>query len=158
MSVRRSGEAFLPPPAAQDGFPVEDGLPPNGPAQAIGSGSRREMAPGGNQEARVYDQRVPFSSASHQSLEKLKGRDDYAAWAFGMRMVMIKEGTWRAVNSPDDVQISEDLSDRALATICLSIERYNYSLVQNARTAKEATFRPPSRTAGNIRRLACCGS
>lgn len=41
------------------------------------------------------------------------------------------------MNSSDDVQISEDVSDRALAIIYLSIERYNYSLVQNVRTSKE---------------------
>lgn len=38
--------------------------------------------------------KVPFSSASHQSLEKLKRHDDCATWAFRMRMVIIKEGTW----------------------------------------------------------------
>lgn len=59
----------------------------------IGSGGQRKDAPGGNQEARASDLRIPLSSASHQSLEMLKGREDYAAWAFGMRMVMIKEGT-----------------------------------------------------------------
>lgn len=55
------------------------------------------------------------------SKEKLKGHDYYAAWVHGMRMVMIREGTRRAVNSPDNMQTNEDLSDRALAIICPSI-------------------------------------
>lgn len=41
------------------------------------------------------------------------------------------------MNSTDDVQISEDVWDRALAIIYPSIERYSYSLVQNVRTSKE---------------------
>ncbi|XP_062541494.1 uncharacterized protein LOC134209531 [Armigeres subalbatus] len=149
MSVRRTGDGVLPP---QDDVAIEN---VRDSAQVNGSGSQRNVDGGGSQQARVCEQRVPNNSVSHQSLEKLKGRDDYAAWAFGMRMVMIKEGTWRAINSPDNVQISDDLSDRALATICLSIERYNYSLVQNARTAKQAwtSLRTAFQDSGKYRKI-----
>lgn len=33
------------------------------------------------------------SAVRQQSMEKLKSCDDYAAWAFGKRMVMIKEAS-----------------------------------------------------------------
>lgn len=68
-------------------------------------------------------------------VEKLKGRENYVSWAFAMRMVMIREGTWRTVDPPEGTEVNADLSERALATICLSIEPYNYSLVQKAKTA-----------------------
>lgn len=82
--------------------------------------------------------RIPSSSISLPAVQKLKGRENYVTWTFAMRMVMIREGTWRAVDHPDDFQVDPDLSDRALSTICLSIEPYNYSLVQRSKTAKEA--------------------
>lgn len=70
------------------------------------------------------------------AIEKLRGRENYSTWAFAMRMILIREGTWNAVN--DDAGVSEDIKLRALATICLSLESYNYSLVQDAANAKEA--------------------
>lgn len=53
-------------------------------------------------------------------------------------MVLIREGTWNVVDVADDAVVDEEASLRALATICLSIEPINYSLVQEAKTAHEA--------------------
>lgn len=50
----------------------------------------------------------------------------------------------------DAEQISEDL-----ATICLSIDRYNYSLVKSARTTKEArhSIRTAFQDSGKYRKI-----
>lgn len=46
-------------------------------------------------------------------------------------------GTLRAVGPPEGTQVNADLSERVLATICFSIESYDYSLAQEAKTATE---------------------
>lgn len=93
----------------------------------------------GNQHVQmVSEPKIASSSISLPAVPKLKGRENYVTWTFAMRMVMIREGTWRAVDHPEDYQVDPDLSDKALATICLSIEPYNYSIVQRSKTAMEA--------------------
>ena len=67
--------------------------------------------------------------------ERLRGQENYSCWAFAMKMVLIREGSWAAISTENP---SQELSERALATICLSIDPTNYSLVQNAQTARQA--------------------
>lgn len=93
--------------------------------------------PAGNQAGRSQEvQRI--TSVSLPIAEKLRGRENYSSWAFGMKMVLIREGTWNAVDVQEGSVVSNEVSLRALATICLSIEPINYSLVQDATTAQEA--------------------
>lgn len=71
-------------------------------------------------------------------MERLRGRENYSTWAFATKMLLIREGTWDAVIAPEVDDPVNAQSLRALATICLSIEPINYSLVQSAETAKQA--------------------
>ena len=53
-------------------------------------------------------------------------------------MILIREGTWRAVKPMENRDVDPEMCERALATICLSLEKINYSLVKTTTTAKEA--------------------
>lgn len=55
-----------------------------------------------------------------------------------MKMTLIHEGTWYVVAPPEGHQVDEEVSLRALASIFLSLEMTSYSLVQDAKDAKEA--------------------
>ncbi|XP_055624096.1 uncharacterized protein LOC129767351 [Toxorhynchites rutilus septentrionalis] len=72
--------------------------------------------------------------------EVLRGSENYNSWAFSTKMVLIKERTWCAVKDRNegDPEVSDEVSEQALATICLNIDRSIYGLVQNAKTAKKA--------------------
>ena len=73
------------------------------------------------------------------AMEILHGRENFCSWSFATKMLLIREGTWDAVNrKEDDDDPADAVSLKALATICLSIDPVNYSLVQEAKTAKEA--------------------
>lgn len=99
--------------------------------------SQNSGLPEGNQAGRTQEvQRI--TSVSLPIAEKLRGRENYSSWAFGMKMVLIREGTWNAVEVQEGSEVSNEVSLRALATICLSIDPINYSLVQDAKTAQEA--------------------
>lgn len=76
-------------------------------------------------------------SVSLPAMEKLKGRANYASWSFAMKMTLIREGSWQAVRAAANEEVDPDLNGRAMATICLAIEKNNYSLVRNAVTARE---------------------
>lgn len=54
-----------------------------------------------------------------------------------MRMILIREGSWCAIEPAEGEVVAADVKMRALATICLSLESYNYSLVQDAADAAE---------------------
>lgn len=77
------------------------------------------------------------SGISLPATERLRGRENYTSWAFATKMLLIREGTWDAVARGEEDPV-DAISLRALATICLSIEPVNYSLVQSAETAKAA--------------------
>ena len=72
------------------------------------------------------------------AIEKLKGRINYSSWSFSMKMILIREGTWRAVKPIEGQALNPEMDERALAAICLSLEKNNFSLVKNARTAEDA--------------------
>lgn len=67
--------------------------------------------------------------------EKLKGRENYSTWAFAMRMILIREDSWSAVEPVEGEVVPNDVTKRALPTICLSLESFNYSRVQDAADA-----------------------
>lgn len=73
------------------------------------------------------------------SVEKLEGRENYNSWAFSMKMLLIREGSWRtAVNVVDGAYVDPEVSERALATIALHVDKRNFSLIRKCDTAKEA--------------------
>lgn len=76
-------------------------------------------------------------SISLAAIEKLRGRENYSSWAFAAKMLLIREGTWEAVTRAEE-DPEDPVTLRALATICLSIDPVNFSLVQEAKTAKQA--------------------
>lgn len=71
--------------------------------------------------------------------EILRGSENYSSWSFA-KMVLIKEKTWCAVKelAEGEPAVSEEISQQALATICLSIDSSIYGLVRDAKNAKEA--------------------
>lgn len=72
-------------------------------------------------------------------VEKLIGRENYWSWSFEMKLLLMREGTWKAavdVTSTDTV--NEDVSLCALATIGLHVDKRNYSHIRKCKTAKEA--------------------
>lgn len=79
-----------------------------------------------------------YSGVGLPVIEKLRGRENYTTWAFAMKMTLIREGSWGAVEPVADQVVDNEVSMRALATICLSLETTNYSLVLDAKSAKEA--------------------
>lgn len=94
-------------------------------------GNQAEGHEDGNQHVQmVSEPKIASSSILLPAVPKLKGQENYVTWTFAR--------TWRAVDHPEGYQVDPDLSDKALAIICLSIEPYNYSLVQRSKTAKEA--------------------
>lgn len=67
-------------------------------------------------------------------------------------MVLIKERTRCAVTDREDGDptVRDEVSEQALVTICLNIDRRIYGLVRNAKTANEiptSTVGPPGRLA-----------
>lgn len=73
------------------------------------------------------------------SVEKLEGRENYNSWSFSMKMLLIREGSWRtAVNVVDGTYVDPEVSERALATIALHVDKRNFSLIRKCETAKEA--------------------
>jgi len=72
------------------------------------------------------------------AIEKLKGCENYSTSAFAMRMILIREESWCAVNHETGEAVSGDLKLRALATICLSLESYKYRLFQDVADSAEA--------------------
>ncbi|KXJ71709.1 hypothetical protein RP20_CCG019894 [Aedes albopictus] len=95
------------------------------------AGSRRQANSGG---------RLPGSAVSLPVREVLRGSENYSSWSFATKMILIKERAWCAVKErlDDDPVVSDEVSEQALATICLSIDPKIYGLVRNAKTAKEA--------------------
>ena len=77
------------------------------------------------------------SSVAMPAIEKLKGRENYSTWAFSMRMTLIREGSWPAVRRAEGEIVSEDLKERALATICLGVESTNFGLIMDEEDPKE---------------------
>lgn len=77
------------------------------------------------------------SSVNLPAMEKLKRMQNYASWAFLMNMALIREGTWRVVKPLENIAVDPDMSDRAFATICLSLEKHHLSLAKHAETACE---------------------
>lgn len=103
--------------------------------QVVGDGAGSVAAP---ESAR--DPRVVRAAGNGEALtiEKLSGRENYVSWAFAMKMTLIREGTWCAVMPREGEDVDEDTTMMALSTICLSLEKTNYSLVMDAKDAKEA--------------------
>ena len=111
------------------------------------------------------------SSSSHTvtalgSVEKLIGRENYNSWAFAMKLLLMREGTWKtAVNVSNQAasEVNTDLSEKAMVTIGLHVDKRNYSLIKSCKTAKsmwdalKAAFEDNglSREIGLLRKL--CG-
>ncbi|XP_055627599.1 uncharacterized protein LOC129769384 isoform X1 [Toxorhynchites rutilus septentrionalis] len=95
---------------------------------------------GRNAGAQAGGSTPPGGVVSVHAREVLRGSENYNCWAFSTKMVLIKKRTWCAVKDRNegDPEVSDEVSEQALATICQNIDRSIYGLVQNAKTAKEA--------------------
>ena len=82
--------------------------------------------------------RVSHTMTSLGTIEKLIGRDNYNSWAFAMKLLLMREGTWKtAVNISDDVVVDAELSERAMVTIGLHVDKRNFSLIKSCKSGKE---------------------
>ena len=75
-----------------------------------------------------------FSLGNLPESKHLAGHENYAAWSFLMKAILIAEGTWKAVTGEDD---SQDKSDRAFSKICLNVREEVHNCIYNLSTAKE---------------------
>lgn len=71
-------------------------------------------------------------------IEKLRGRENYSDWAFAMKMILIQQGLWGAIEPETGEVVTADMKRRALSTICLGVEKHNYSHVKTAKDALTA--------------------
>lgn len=77
------------------------------------------------------------------NLTKL-GSNNYDAWSYKMRNLLVKEGLWKAISGISPEEVDENYNDwkhideKALATIALNIEDSQIVHVKPAKTAKEA--------------------
>uniref|UniRef100_A0A0A9XEY5 Retrovirus-related Pol polyprotein from transposon TNT 1-94 n=1 Tax=Lygus hesperus TaxID=30085 RepID=A0A0A9XEY5_LYGHE len=79
-------------------------------------------------------------SSFFNSVEKLKGRENYDSWKVAMRAALRIEKLWKDVIELKDagVKVDPEKDEEALSRITLCIEKVNYSHIQNASSAKAA--------------------
>ena len=80
---------------------------------------------------------------SRHYLTKL-GSNNYDAWSYKMRNLLVKEGLWKAISGTTPEEVNENYNEwkqtdeKVLATIALNIEDSQIVHVKPAKTAKEA--------------------
>lgn len=80
------------------------------------------------------------SSGMLNSIEKLKGRDNYATWKFIVQAYLESEKLWKSVDgtsSETDAAKKLEADDLARARLILLVDPINISHIQSAKTAKE---------------------
>ena len=70
------------------------------------------------------------------SISRLKGIENYEVWAIRMTSLLTKEGVINTIHGVTDISTSD--SEKALATIRLSLEDGPLLQIQHYTTAKEA--------------------
>ncbi|XP_039313822.1 uncharacterized protein LOC105196674 isoform X3 [Solenopsis invicta] len=83
------------------------------------------------------------SSAVHLAFEKLDGRESYNNWKFSMKITLIHENLWGAIEGYPDEDTSSVAErtrkdQKALAKICLMVKPCAYPYVRSAENAREA--------------------
>ncbi|XP_047988496.1 uncharacterized protein LOC125228091 [Leguminivora glycinivorella] len=71
----------------------------------------------------------------HVSIEKLRDASNYFSWKFTTKNILILEGLWNAVEGRET---DGDRQNRALARICLSLNKDLYQYVRNCTTPADA--------------------
>lgn len=74
--------------------------------------------------------------AAATTIEKLRGFENYPVWKFLVRMILVQDDLWDAVESKQEE--SNKTQQKALARICLMVEPNVLSHIRNAKTAYEA--------------------
>jgi hypothetical protein len=69
-------------------------------------------------------------------IAKLKGSDNYEVWSLRTTAYLIKEGTYKAISHPEEVD--EEVDDKALSNILLLIEDGPLLQIQHIDNAVEA--------------------
>ncbi|CAL1672080.1 unnamed protein product [Lasius platythorax] len=82
-------------------------------------------------------------SAVHLAFEELDDRESYNNWKIGMKMALIHENLWHAIEGyPEEDSSTESEKNRkeqkALAKICLMVKPCAYAQVRSAESAREA--------------------
>ncbi|EZA58140.1 hypothetical protein X777_01868 [Ooceraea biroi] len=71
-------------------------------------------------------------------MEKLVGRENYASWKFAMQAYLESEDLWGCVTGAQTHVADVKKMTKARAKIILSVEKQNYSHLQDTATPKEA--------------------
>uniref|UniRef100_A0A0A9Z9B6 Retrovirus-related Pol polyprotein from transposon TNT 1-94 n=1 Tax=Lygus hesperus TaxID=30085 RepID=A0A0A9Z9B6_LYGHE len=76
------------------------------------------------------------------SIEKLRGRENYDSWKVAMRAALKLEKLWKNVieftDSKTETAPDSDKDEAALARITLCVDKVNYSHIVQAKSAKDA--------------------
>lgn len=75
-----------------------------------------------------------MSSNFLATIEKLKGRDNYASWKFVIKTYLEHEGLWKSVEGTEE---NASKISKCRTTLILAIDPTNFIHVQEAETAKE---------------------
>jgi len=70
-------------------------------------------------------------------IEKLEGRENFATWKFAMQALLESEDLWGCIEEKAEYTDSKKMS-KARAKIILSLDKRNYSHVQDTTTPKAA--------------------
>ncbi|XP_025073473.1 uncharacterized protein LOC105424750 [Pogonomyrmex barbatus] len=71
------------------------------------------------------------------SLEKLRGRENFATWKFSIKTYLEHEDLWQCVEPSPGKNVDPAKDVKAKAKLILLLELHNYVHVQDCHTAKE---------------------
>lgn len=79
-----------------------------------------------------------MANSTLSTIEKLRGRDNYASWKFAIQAYLEMHGLWQYVDGTvkkEDIKTSEE--SKAKGSLILSVDAVNYAHIQSATTATE---------------------
>ncbi|KAL0821709.1 hypothetical protein ABMA28_005135 [Loxostege sticticalis] len=78
-----------------------------------------------------------MSEKSMATIEKLKGREDYASWKFAVQAYLEHEELWDCVAPVEGVSVDSKKDVKARSKLILLVDPMNYIHIQEAKSAKE---------------------
>ncbi|KAL0839168.1 hypothetical protein ABMA28_017136 [Loxostege sticticalis] len=78
-----------------------------------------------------------MSEKSMATIEKLKGREDYASWKFAVQAYLEHEELWDCVAPIEGGSVDSKKDVKARSKLILLVDPMNYIHIQEAKSAKE---------------------
>jgi len=79
-----------------------------------------------------------MAAANIVQIEKLEGRDNFATWKFAMQALLESEDLWGCIEEKVEYIADSKKMSKASAKVILSLDKRNYSRVQDTITPKAA--------------------